>query len=133
MTIITNHKEFKRFMAANPNVAQLPVERKKLSKMMKLMTKSVEFEEGKALVLMDSGSALNVAKINTHFKPYTNYVVPGSGSKSGESATTACGKQLTNRGTCTVHGTADGQTIAIPFQDMDVELPIASVQKIRNS
>ena len=53
--------------------------------------------------------------------------VPSSGSNSGEIATTACGQQLTNRGKCTVHGTADGQTIAIPFQDMDVELPIASI------
>ena len=55
-------------MAANPNVAQLPVERKKLSQMMKLVTKSVELEEGKTLVLMDGGSALNVAKIQTNFK-----------------------------------------------------------------
>ena len=71
---------------------------------------------------MDNGSALNMAKIQTHFKQYAHVVVPSPGSKSGETATTACGKQLTNQGTCTVHGTADGQTIAIPFQDMDVEL-----------
>ena len=82
------------------------------------------------MVLTDSGSALNVAKIQTHFKSYANVVVPSSGSKSGEIATTACGKQLTNRGKCTVHGTADGQIIAIPFQDMDVELPIASIQNV---
>ena len=53
-------------MAANQNVAQLPVERKKLSQMMKLVAKSVELEEGDTLVLMDSGSALSVANIPTH-------------------------------------------------------------------
>lgn len=55
--------------------------------------------------------------------------MPSSGSKSGEIAPTACEKHMTNRGKFTEHGTADGQTIAIPFQGMDVELPIASVQK----
>ena len=78
---------------------------------------------------MDNGRALNVAKIKTHFKPYANCVVPSSGTKSGETATTASGKQLTNRGKCTVHGTVDGQKHRNPFQDMDVELPLASVQK----
>ena len=68
--MITNQQELKKFMAANPNVAQLPVERKKLNKVMKLVSRSVELEEGETLVLMDSGSALNVAKIKTHFKPY---------------------------------------------------------------
>ena len=31
--------------------------------------------------------------------------------------------------TCTVHGTADGQKVAIPLLDIDVELPIASIRK----
>ena len=34
-----------------------------------------------------------------------------------------------NRGKVTVSGTADSQKISIPFQDMDVELPIVSVRK----
>ena len=68
VNIITNQQKLKTFMAANPNVAQLPVERKKLGKMMKLVTKSVELEEGESLVLMNNGRALNVAKIQTHFK-----------------------------------------------------------------
>ena len=55
-------------MATNPNVAQLPIERKKLNKMMNLVTKSVELEKGETLVLIDSGSAPNVANIQTHFK-----------------------------------------------------------------
>ena len=127
--VITNQRELRKFMTSNPNVAQLPVERKKLSKVMKMVTKSVELADGETLVLMDSGSAINVAKIKSHFKQYANFIVPSSGSISGETATTACGKQLVNRGKCTVHGTTDGQKNSIPFQDMDVELPIISVQK----
>ena len=78
---------------------------------------------------MDSGSALNVAEIQTHFKSYANDVVPSPGSKSGETATTTCEKQLAHPGKSTEHGTADGQNIAIPFQDMDVDLPTASAQQ----
>ena len=55
-------------MAASPNVAQLPIERKKPNTIMKLATKSVEREEGETLMIMDNGSALSVAKIQTHFK-----------------------------------------------------------------
>ena len=47
----------------------------------------------------------------------------------GETATTACGGVLVNRGKCVVSGTANGQKVSIPFQDMDVELPIVSVRK----
>ena len=89
-------------MAASPNAAQLPIERKKLNQMMKLVTKSVELEEGDTLVFMDSGNALSVAHIQAQFKSYANFVVTSSGSESGETATTACGKQLTHRGKCTV-------------------------------
>ena len=94
--IITNQEELKKCMAANPNDDQHPLERKKLSKMMKLVTKSIKLEEEGALVLVDSGSAPNVAKVQTHYKEYANVVVLSSGSKPGESANTACGKQLTN-------------------------------------
>ena len=66
--MITNQQELKHFVAANPHVAQLPVETKQLSKIMILVTKSVELEEREALVLMDSGSARNVANILMHFK-----------------------------------------------------------------
>ena len=78
---------------------------------------------------MDSGSTINVAKIRKHFKAYAHLVVPSSGSLKGETATTACGKTLKNNGKCVISGTADSQHISVPFQDMDVELPIISVRK----
>ena len=55
-------------------------------------------------------------------------VVPSKGSLRGETATTAGGGTLVNRGKCTIHGSFDGQFVEIPFQDMDVELAMASIQ-----
>ena len=122
--MITNQQELKAMMAANPIVAQLPVERKKLGRVMKkLLTKSVELEERETLVLMHS-ALQRFRLISNHMTMLSCHLqVPNR-----ETTTAACKTQLTNRGKCTVHGTADGQNIAIPFQDTDVELPIASVQ-----
>ena len=36
---------------------------------------------------------------------------------------------MKNRGKCVISGVADGQKVSIPFQDMDVELPILSVRQ----
>ena len=55
MRIITNQLELKSFMAGNPDIALLPVGRKKLSKIMKLVTKSVELEESENQVLSSYG------------------------------------------------------------------------------
>ena len=57
VNMIANQQKLKTCMAANPNVAQLPVERKKRSTNIKLVAKSVELEERETLVLMDNGSA----------------------------------------------------------------------------
>ena len=127
--LISSSRELSEFMKQNPKVAQVPTERKQLSKVMKILTSKINLEEGETLVLMDSGSTINVAKIKKHFAKYADMVVPSSGSINGETATTACGKKLVNRGKCLIKGKSDGQNIAIPFQDMDVELPIVSVRK----
>ena len=107
----------------------MPTERRKLSKVMKVMTKKIHMGRDEQLVLMDSGSTVNVAKIAKHFPAYAELVIPSKGSLRGETATTACGGILVNRGKCVVHGSSDGQEVSIPFQDMDVELPIVSVRK----
>ena len=36
---------------------------------------------------------------------------------------------MKNRGKCVISGVADGQKVSIPFEDMDVELPILSVRQ----
>ena len=65
---------------------------------MKIMTQHVEVGPGEQLVLIDSGSTVNVAKIAKHFPAYAHLVVPSKGSLKGETATTACGGILVNRG-----------------------------------
>ena len=127
--MITSAQELDTFLKDNPKVAQIPTERRKLSKIMKVLTSKIELENDEVLVLMDSGSTINVAKVKKHFPAYADLVVPSSGSMSGETATTACGKRLTNRGKCRIRGKSDNQELVIPFQDMDVELPIVSVRK----
>ena len=96
---------------------------------MKVMTRKIHVGPDEQLVLMDSGSTVNVAKIKKHFPAYEDLVIPSKGSLRGETATTACGGILVNRGKVVVHGSSDGQEVSIPFQDMDVELPIVSVRK----
>ena len=127
--VISTPKELDRFLAQHPGIAQVPTERRKMSKVMKIMTQHVEVGPGEQLVLMDSGSTVNVAKIAKHFPAYAHLVVPSKGSIKGETATTACGGILVNRGKVTISGTTNGQKVSIPFQDMDVELPIVSVRK----
>ena len=127
--LITSARELDTFMKQNPTVAQIPTERRKLSKIMKILSSKIELEHDEVLVLMDSGSTINVAKIKKHFPMYAGLVIPSTGSVSGETATTACGKRLVNRGKCRIKGASDNQELIIPFQDMDVELPIVSVRK----
>ena len=129
INVIATEHDLRKFLEANPGTALLPLEPKKLTKVMKLMTSKIQLEDDEELVLMDSGSTINVAKIHKHFKQYANFVVPSKGSKTGETATTASGHKIKNRGKCMIHGVMDGHDISAPFQDMDVELPILSVQK----
>ena len=126
---ISGVKDLDRFMAKNPNTAKLPVEPKHLQKVMKVVSSKINCAHDEVLVLMDSGATGNTADIAAHFPDYEFFVMPSLGSSTGETATTACGAELRNRGKCTVHGQADGQEIAVPFQDMAVTLPIISVRK----
>ena len=126
---ISGVKDLDRFMAKNPNTAKLPEEPKHLQKIMKVVSSKVKCAHDEVLVLMDSGATGNTADIAAHFPDYEFFVMPSLGSSVGETATTACGAELRNRGKCTVHGRADGQEIAVPFQDMAVTLPIISVRK----
>ena len=127
--LLTSTKDLDQYLARNPSVATLPTDKKKLSKVMKLISKKTTLEENETLVLVDSGSTINVAKMKEHFPAYVNHVIPSSGSLRGETATTACGRTLKNHGKCIISGTSDSQRITVPFQDMDVELPIISVRK----
>ena len=102
-------------MAENPDNAKLPASQKHQTRVMKVVTSKVQCGKDEVLVLIDSGSTINTADIAAHFPAYENFIMPSLGSSTGETATTACGKELRNRGKCTVHGRTDGQEIAVPF------------------
>ena len=48
----------------------------------------------------------------------------------GDTATTAGGQKLVNKGRCSVHGMVDNHEFPIAFKDMETELPILSVRKM---
>ena len=130
--VITSGKDLDKLLARQQTgrgIAELPKEPKQLAKVMKMLQGKVELEDDEVLILVDSGSNINCAKVARDFKKYKGCVVPSSGSRRGDVATTACGAQMKNRGKCVISGVADGQKVSIPFQDMDVELPILSVRQ----
>ena len=57
-------------------------------------------------------------------------VQPTEASANGDSAVTACGKRLVNKGRCVVHGSAQGTELNMAFKDMETEVPILSVRKM---
>ena len=58
------------------------------------------------------------------------FVKQTKASRNGDSATTACGKKLMNKGRCIVKATAQGSDFHVAFKDMETELPILSVRKM---
>ena len=82
------------------------------------------------LCLVDSGSTINAAWIEKHFPQYAKMIHSTEASRRGDTATTACGMELKNKGRCAVHGTVDDLPFSVAFKDMEVELPILSVRKM---
>ena len=48
----------------------------------------------------------------------------------GDTATTAGGQKLVNKGRCSLHSMVGGHEFPIAFKDMETELPILSVHKM---
>ena len=90
---------------------------------------NVELEEDEMLALVDSGSTLNAAHIAKHFKAYINRIITSRAQAMGETATTAGGHELVNKGRCRIEATVDGVAFPVPFQNMEVDVPILSVRK----
>jgi hypothetical protein len=49
---------------------------------------------------------------------------------NGDSAVTACGKRLVNKGRCVIKGSVQGMDLNMAFKDMETEVPILSVRKM---
>ena len=89
----------------------------------------IPLEDDEMVALVDSGSTLNAAHIAKHFKRYVGHIVASRAQAMGESATTAGGHKLVNEGRCRIEATVNGEAFPIPFQNMQVDVPIISVRK----
>ena len=83
---------------------------------------------GEIWVMLDTGANVDAAKIAEHFPEYLNYVEAlDTGNNGG--AECASGKVVKCRGRAHVKGLLGGQQTTIPFRDMDIKMPIASMKK----
>jgi hypothetical protein len=127
---VRSEKDLDALLVKNPGLAVAPLDKKHIKKVIKTMPAELICGPDETLCLMDSGSTVNAAWIEKHFPGYLSRVTETPASRRGDSATTACGKKLINKGRCIIHATAQGESFAIAFKDMETELPILSVRKI---
>ena len=128
---IASLKELDDQMKSNPRLAALPTSSKGLQrKLRKLAEKKFDLADDEMLALVDTGSNIHAADVETHFPDYVDSVRETAASRRGHSATAAGGQKLFNLGRFVVHGHTDGQDVRIPFNNMKVKLPILSVREM---
>ena len=127
---IRNERDLEKLLARNPRIAALPETEKKFKKLLKSKPLELMCGPDEVLCLVDSGSTVNAAWIAKHFPAYAALVKQTDASRRGDSATTACGKRLVNKGRCVVSGKVGDDSIPVAFKDMEVEMPILSVRKM---
>ena len=81
---------------------------------------------GERWLMFDSGSNVDAADVSEHFPGYANLVVPNGDARG--SAECASGGVVQCRGKVVIEGSIDGQATAIPFRDMKIKMPIASLK-----
>ena len=128
--VIHSEKQLDQYLENHPSTTPLPTEARKIRKVLRTRPVQLECKPGEVLCLVDSGSTVNAACIAKHFPSYAEMVRSTKKSRAGDFATTACGKQLANRGRCAINSTVDDEPFPVAFKDMDVELPILSVRKM---
>ena len=127
---VTTEAELDDLLKSNPKIATLPENHETIRRIMRQKPVELECEPGEVLCLVDSGSTVNAAWIEKHFPSYKAHVKQTKKSKSGDFATTACGRKIFNKGRCKIQSSAQDHAFPIAFKDMEVELPILSVRKI---
>jgi hypothetical protein len=116
-----NSNEVKDLMHA------LPKGKKALARLAKLCpTDAGELAEGEIWVMADTGSTLNGINVAEHLPGLKHLVRPATPGTTG--AECANGGTLDIDGELEVAGTIDGNLHVIPFKDMKVSLPIASMR-----
>ena len=105
----------------------LPKGKKALARLAKLCpTDAGELAEGEIWVMADTGSTLNGINVAEHLPGLKHLVRPATPGTTG--AECANGGTLDIDGELEVAGTIDGNLHCIPFKDMQVSLPIASMR-----
>ena len=127
---IQNEKQLDILLASHPRLAAIPESDKKIRKVLKTMPAQLVCGPDEVLCLVDSGSTVNAAWIAKHFPGWTKHVKATPASMRGDTATTAGGHKLVNKGRCMIHSTAQDIPFPVAFKDMETELPILSVRKM---
>ena len=127
---ICSEEDLDNFLGRHPKIAAIPDKVERLKKILKTMPDALKCNANEVLCLVDSGATINAAWIARHFPQYLHLVMQAEASKNGDSAVTACGKKLLNKGRCVVHASAQGTDINMAFKDMETEVPILSVRKM---
>ena len=128
--VIKSEKELDALLSKRPDIAAISGTEQKVRKLLESLPDELVCGPNEVLCLVDSGSTVNAAWIKKHFPQFAHLVEETLASRRGDSATTACGKKLYNKGRCVVYVHADDQPFPVAFKDMEVEMPILSVRKM---
>ena len=79
--------------------------------------------------MADSGSTVHAMDVKKELPRYKHLVRPVPSRKKGRSAETACGGKVEIEGEIDLTGEIDGAMHTIPFYDMQVSMPIASMRR----
>lgn len=116
--------------AVRDMVKALPKGRKELEKLIKLCPREAEeLLPGEIWVLGDTGSTKHGLNVKKEIPGYSHLVRPMPEKKRGTAAETAGGDQVMFDGEIDLTGTIDGELHTIPFVDMKVSMPIASMRR----
>jgi hypothetical protein len=128
-TVVRSERQLDNFLRDHPMINALPQNHKQIMRIMESLPKD-ELKPGERWMLVDSGSAIHGINVEEDAPEYLEWVIESRGSRRGDTAVTACGGTIKDEGKVTIHGTADGVDISIPFKNMKVKMPICSVRKI---
>ena len=125
---VKTEADLDRVIAQNPYLKNLS--KKRLNRVLSSMPEALRCGANEVLCLVGSGSTMNAAWIEKQFPAYAKLIQSTAASRRGESAVTANGSKLYEKGGVSISGSVNSQPATIDFKDMEVEIPILSVRKM---
>ena len=86
-------------------------------------------KKGEKWVLLDTGANTSALKVERDAPQYAHLVKPTIRSRRGDTAQSACGGSITERGGVTIKCLIDDDIHRIPYRDMDVTMPLVSAKQ----